>query len=69
MSKTSEAVNEIIEEVFELFGEDSAEEFRNDERGCAYRNESGDIYWINPQLIANLMDRAYEAGRKAEVEA
>jgi len=41
-----------------------ADEFRRHEAGCAYRTREGHV-WMSPALIADLMDRAYRAGRES----
>jgi DnaJ-class molecular chaperone len=45
-------------------GESPANEFRRDEAGCSYRTREGHV-WMSPALIADLMDRAYRAGRES----
>lgn len=51
-------------EIEQPTGANPADEFRRDEAGCAYRTRDGNV-WMSPALIADLMDRAYRAGRES----
>lgn len=51
-------------EIEDYTGKSPADEFRRDEAGCSYRTREGHV-WMSPALIADLMDRAYRAGRES----